>query len=216
MAFSPDGRTLAWAGLDGELRVWTVATGEVSLEVKTNAVNTLCFSPDGHQLAVGSYGYIDFFDPSTGRRSARVGAAAGFPQSTGVIEQAFFPGGERVAAAKALERIRQRLEETKQGDPPVEYKFSLADVWSRRLFVALLRRYGIRPYRYHRQRHTTVMAKVPKRFVDDTLWPEFQELNDTLRAYLDEVTSRVVSEGVHADSSEAEVVPDAQKSLPGL
>jgi len=124
--------------------------------------------------------------------------------------------GERVAAAKALERIRQRLEETKQIDPPVEYQFSLADMWSRRLFVALLRRYGIRPYRYRRQRHTTVMAKVPKRFVDDTLWPEFQELNDTLRTYLDDVTNRVVSEGVHADSSEAEVVPDAQKSLPGM
>lgn len=96
-----------------------------------------------------------------------------------------------MAAAKALERIRQRLKETKQVDPPVEYRFSLADMWSRRLFVALLRRYGIRPYRYHRQRHTTVMAKIPKRFVDDTLWPEFQELNDTLRAYLDDVTNHI-------------------------
>ncbi|MCP4654350.1 MAG: hypothetical protein GY856_02915 [bacterium] len=124
--------------------------------------------------------------------------------------------GERVAAAKALERIRQRLEDARQVDPPVEYRFTMADMWTRRLFVALLRRYGIRPYRYHRQRHTTVMAKVPKRFVDETLWPEFQELDDTLRSYLDEVTNRVVSEGVYADSSEAEVVPDTQRQLPGV
>ncbi len=123
--------------------------------------------------------------------------------------------GERAAAVKAFDRIRQRLEETKEVDPPVEYRFSMPDMWSRRLFVALLRRNGIRPYRYYRQRYTTVMAKVPRRFVDETLWPEYEELNETLIAYLDQVTSRVVSEGVHADSSEAEVVPDGQGRLPG-
>ena len=112
--------------------------------------------------------------------------------------------------------MRQRLAEVAQLDPPVEYQFTMADMWSRRLFVALLRRYGIQPYRYYRQRYTTVMAKVPKGFVDETLWPEFQQLNDTLRQYLDEVTDRVVSESIHADSSEAEVVSDSHKLLPGM
>ena len=124
--------------------------------------------------------------------------------------------GERMAAANALERIRQRLAEIAQVDPPVEYQFSMADMWSRKLFAALLRRYGIQPYRYQRQRYTTVMAKVPKKFLDETLWPEFEELNVTLREYLDEVTNRVISEGVYSDSSEAEVVSDAQKQLPGM
>lgn len=124
--------------------------------------------------------------------------------------------GERVAAANALDRIRQRLAATTQLDPPVEFKFSMGDLWSRKLFVALLRRYEIRPYRYYRQRYTTVMAKIPRQFLDETLWPEFQELNDTLRQYLDEVTARVVSEGVYADSSEAEVVPDSRKQLPRI
>jgi len=121
--------------------------------------------------------------------------------------------GERAAAANARERIRRRLEEFVRTEPPVEYKFSMADMWSRRLFVALLRRYGIRPYRYWRQRHTTVMAKVPRNFVEETLWPEFRELNATLRQYLDEVTERVISEGVHTDSSEAEVVPELPKRI---
>jgi hypothetical protein len=40
----------------------------------------------------------------------------------------------------------------------VEFRFSLADQWSRHLLVALLRRYGIKPYRYSRQRRTTVMV----------------------------------------------------------
>lgn len=123
--------------------------------------------------------------------------------------------GERIAAANALERIRQRLEEARQSDPPVEYQFTMSDMWSRKLFVALLRRYGIRPYRYHRQRHTTVMARVPEQFVEETLWPEFEDLNKTLRSYLDEVTNRILSESVFADSSEAEVITDSQKELPG-
>lgn len=121
--------------------------------------------------------------------------------------------GEKEASAQAIARIRQRLESARQTDPPVEYRFTLNDMWSRKLFVALLRRYGIKPYRYYRQRYTTVMAKVPRTFVDETLWPEFKELDSTLRNYLEEVTNRVVSESVFADSSEATVVEDEPKPL---
>ena len=123
--------------------------------------------------------------------------------------------GERVAAANAIDRIRNRLEEAKKFESPIEYKFAMTDLWSRRLFVALLRRYGIKPYRYRGQRYTTVMAKVPISFVNDTLWPEFEKLDETLRSYLDEVTERVISEGIYKDSSDAEVVNNNTKVLPG-
>jgi hypothetical protein len=112
--------------------------------------------------------------------------------------------GERAAAASALDRMRRRLEEVQRSDPAVEYKFALPHVWSRRLLLALLRRYGIRPYRYAGQRHTTVMVRVSRRFVEETLWPEFQELDRVLHAYLSETTERVIREGLDADSSEAE------------
>ena len=128
--------------------------------------------------------------------------------------EALFEGagteGEREAAANALDRLSRRLEEAQDRDPAVEYRFTLADMWSRRLFVALLRRYGIRPYRYSGQRYTTVMAQVPRRFVDETLWPEYTELNEVLCTYLEETTERVISQGIHEDSSEAEVM----KALP--
>ena len=114
--------------------------------------------------------------------------------------------GEKDSAFSALQRITERLKEVQETDPPIEYRFSMSDMWSRKLFVALLRRYGIRPYRYHRQRYTTVMAKVPKTFVDETLWPQFEELNKTLKTYLEEITEKVISETINADSSEAEVV----------
>src|SRR3989442_13125311 len=64
--------------------------------------------------------------------------------------------GERSAAENALHRIAARLKDSEQIDPAIEYRFTLNDTWSRKLFLALLRRYGIRPYRYHRQRHNTV------------------------------------------------------------
>ena len=124
--------------------------------------------------------------------------------------------GERDAAANAMNRIRERLRNMQEADPPIEYKFTLQDAWSRRLLVALMRRYDIKPYRYPRQRYTTVMARIPVSFVDETLWPEFKELDETLRSYLEEVTSRVIGEGIYADSSEAEVraKPDEGLLLP--
>ncbi len=116
--------------------------------------------------------------------------------------------GERDAAERARQRILDRLDDWKRRAPPTEYQFSMADMWSRKVFVALLRRYGIEPYRYKRQRHTTVMARVPEQFVEETLWPEFQEISDTLQSYLGEVTERIVSQVLHEDSSEASVVSE--------
>ena len=91
--------------------------------------------------------------------------------------------GERHAAERARERIQARLRELEAEEPPIEFRFSLADQWSRHLFVALLRRYGIRPYRYRGQRRTTVMARLSRAFVNETLWPELLELQSTLVAY---------------------------------
>ncbi len=126
--------------------------------------------------------------------------------------EALFAGattdGEKIAAERAQQRILERLQAWEREAPPIEYRFTMSDMWSRKVFVALLRRYGIRPYRYKGQRYTTVMARVTERFVDDTLWPEFQAFDETLRSYLSEVTERVVSHVIHQDSSEAEVVEE--------
>lgn len=127
--------------------------------------------------------------------------------------EALFAGagtiGERTAAEAALERVRARLAELERRDTPTEMQFSLPDQWSRRLFLALCRRYGLKPYRLYRQRLTTVMLRVPKAFVDQVLWPEFQELNKALTQYLNEVTIRVIREEVHRDTSEAAEVTQA-------
>jgi hypothetical protein len=133
--------------------------------------------------------------------------------------EALFAGattpGERVAAGEARRRIQLRLESVVQQDPPVEYRFTLTDTWSRKVFLALLRRYDLKPYRHRGQRRTTVMVKVPKSFVNETLWPEFQQINTTMRAYLDEVTDRIIADVIHDDSSEATEVAESHKLTAG-
>lgn len=116
--------------------------------------------------------------------------------------------GEKEAAADAIERIKRRMGETAKVDQPVEYKFTLADGWSRKLFIALLRRYSLKPYRRSRQRRNTVMVRVPRSFVETTLWPEFLELSEVLQSYLDEVTERVIARAIHADEGDEEILED--------
>lgn len=86
------------------------------------------------------------------------------------------------------ERLKSRGSLQKPDDAPVEIKFSFPNVWSRRLFLALAERHGLRPYRYRGQRHTTVVLKASQSFVDETLWPEFERVDEVLVRHLSEVT----------------------------
>lgn len=129
--------------------------------------------------------------------------------------EALFAGaateGERDAAGAARERILLRLKELQDQTPATEWKFTLSDSWAVKVFSALCRRYGLRPYRYPRQRRTTVMVRAPRAFVEQTLWPEFTELSGLLQEYLNEVTDRLISSEVHQDTSEAEEVPEERQ-----
>jgi hypothetical protein len=111
--------------------------------------------------------------------------------------------GERQAAAAAIERIRQALHAAVQTQALPETKFSMADQWQRRLFLALCRRYGLEPYRYKGQRYTTVMVRAPRSFINTTLWPEYLELQMALHSYLNEATERIIREEVYGDADEA-------------
>lgn len=111
--------------------------------------------------------------------------------------------GERSAAGAAIARVKQALAALGQTERATEVQFSLPDLWARRLFSALCRRYGLEPFRYHRQRYTTVVVRVPRSFVDRTLWPEYLELKKALDEYLNEATERIIREEVYGDAREA-------------
>lgn len=133
--------------------------------------------------------------------------------------EALFAGattaGERVAAGEARQRIQARLAEAARQEPVVEHRFSVPDNWSLRVMAALLRRYGLEPYRYRGQRRTTVVVKAPRRFIDETFWPEYEQIEAALRAHLNDITQRIVSEMIHGDESEAKEMTTPAQLAPG-
>ena len=113
--------------------------------------------------------------------------------------------GERRAAEQASQRIRARLNALEATEPTVEIRFSLTDAWSRMLFVAVLRRHALKPYRYHGQRRTTVMVRALKSYVEATLWPEFLQLQSVLHEHFEAVTKRVIAQAMGAESEDVEL-----------
>jgi hypothetical protein len=126
--------------------------------------------------------------------------------------EALFAGaataGERAAAGAAAERIRDRLRAAERSERPMEMRFSLPDPWSRQLFIALARRYGLRPYRYRRQRRTTIMLTAPQGFLEQILWPEFVQVNEALTEYLADITEKIIRDEVYGETGEAEEVDE--------
>lgn len=122
--------------------------------------------------------------------------------------EALFAGaatpGERAAAGAAAARLREKLEITELTEKPIEMKFSIPDPWARSLFMALSRRYGLRPFRYPRMHRQTVMLRGPRTFLEGVLWPQFQQLSKELSRFLDDITRRVISEEVFGDTRDAD------------
>jgi hypothetical protein len=132
--------------------------------------------------------------------------------------EALFAGagtpGEKAAAGAAAERIRSRLDEAGKQEAAVEVRFSLSDPWSRRLFIALCRRYGLRPFRYPRMQRQTIILKAPRTFVEGVLWPEFTAINAALTDYLAELTDTLIREEVYGEAGEADEVPEPRRLAP--
>ncbi len=128
--------------------------------------------------------------------------------------EALFAGsatpGERQAAGAAAERIRQHLHTAERAEPEIEMRYSIPDPWSRRMFVALCRRYGLKPFRHTRMKHQTVVVRGPRTFLERTLWPQFTQIADALTVYLDEITDKVIREEVHGMAGEAEEVAETR------
>ena len=123
--------------------------------------------------------------------------------------------GERQAAQAAIDRIQLRIDGVPApvhiADPPMEFRFSLTNPWSLRLFLALCRSKQYKPYRHPRMRRTSVCVMIGKRAVNTDLWPEYLEMNKVLTEYLGELADHIIADCINPDRSDAEVVA----GLPG-
>ncbi len=129
--------------------------------------------------------------------------------------EALFAGaatpGERAAADAARDRIRRRLQELGRDEPAEEWRIALHNEWSRRLFVAFCRRYGLAPYRHRGQKRTSIMVRAPRSFLQGTLMPEFEKANEVLREHLDAIADRIITTAISPEMEEAEVDGAARK-----
>ena len=121
--------------------------------------------------------------------------------------------GERIASEEARERVTARLQQVV--DEPRDFQFTLTSRWSQKLFVALARRYGLKPFRRRRQHATTIMLNVKPSFLDGTFMPHFKAIHDELVKHFDEIAAKVIEAAVHRDLSELqEVVEPKQLAMP--
>ncbi len=114
--------------------------------------------------------------------------------------------GEADAALGALGRLHQQLQTAPE--KVEEFQFSLPDPWKQQLFIALVRRHGLKPYRLPRQRKTTIMVQVTRTQLDKVIWPQFLELSKLLHDYLNEATRDIITRGVHGDFSDVAEQPN--------
>jgi hypothetical protein len=103
-----------------------------------------------------------------------------------VIERATLDG-ERQAAALAMERLLKR-----QSQLPIEFRVTLPSIWQKKLFVALCHKYGLKTYRYHRQKHTTTMTRLAPALMNELLWPEYKKYSAMLQELIEEVLASVI------------------------
>jgi hypothetical protein len=112
--------------------------------------------------------------------------------------------GERAAAGAAMGRLQARLDLGGKtiSEPEIEMQYSLPDVWSVRLFVAICRKHGVQPFRYPRQRRTTVMVRIRKSVFERTIAAEFQALHRELTSYFAEMVDHLISDVMKSDGDD--------------
>jgi WD40 repeat protein len=114
LCFSPDGRRLAGANRDGEVKLWDTATGQEALCLKghNGGIRSVSFSPDGKRLAtIGGLGIepeeVKLWDAETGQEALSLKMQPHQIASKQIVSRphggvCFSPDGRRLAAAGIL------------------------------------------------------------------------------------------------------------------
>lgn len=109
--------------------------------------------------------------------------------------------GEKQAAILAKKRLLKKNPALDPKKNAIEYRLSTQDMWHKRLLIALCRKYGVQPYRYKRQKYTTVMVKINERFLNEILWEEYLEYSQQLENLIEGIMENVIGK-IHKHEDE--------------
>jgi hypothetical protein len=88
--------------------------------------------------------------------------------------------------------MRARLAAARVAESDSLQRCAMPDPWSRDLFVAVCRRYGVEPFHERGLRQTTVSIRVPASFLRDVLSPQAEQMARELDGYLNGFIDRVI------------------------
>lgn len=108
--------------------------------------------------------------------------------------------GERNAAILAKIRVNNKLIKEQQLELK-EYALYTQGNWHKKLLLAICRKYGVSPYRYKRQKYTTVMVRINENFLNDVLWKEYLEYSEHLEKLVEEITDSIIQK-IHQEENE--------------
>lgn len=130
VAFAADGQTLASAGADGTIRLWSLAEAPVASRLAgehEGAVRALLFAPDGTLLSAGDDGLVQFWSPGGSPQVER-----SLEEEDAVLALALAPDGRQLVASLANGAVHLwDLEDLERG--PV-----VLDSWPRPAFRPVL------------------------------------------------------------------------------
>lgn len=101
-------------------------------------------------------------------------------------------GQGEITADEAKERIIVRLRESASAPDVLELQCNMKNDWETFVFHALLKRYSIKPYRYRKQRKSTILVRASKELMDTLVWPIFMDLTAELHARFTAVTTALL------------------------
>lgn len=124
------------------------------------------------------------------------------------------PLADGQAGPDPCQRIVMRRESIERTDPPMEHHFQVRDGAERRLLAALLRRYGLTPFRYPRQGPADLMVRMSLSFEDELLQPIRAAMQQEWAAFRLAAMERVAAEALHWDVSDAgQSVDDVPRTI---
>jgi hypothetical protein len=95
-------------------------------------------------------------------------------------------------ASVASNEIAARIQQLSRDSDMRVYQFKVQSDWEGLVVIALLRRYGLVPFRFKRQKRGTVMARVSERFMNDVLWPIHNQVVSALRDHFNQFVTAML------------------------